>query len=262
MQKDMFSLKNKVCIITGGAGLIGENFVEACCSYGAKVVIADINKIKSETIIKRIKKEKDCDVSLFKCDTNSEKDVKNLVKFALSKFGKIDALVNNAYPRNKNYGRKFEDVSYADFCENLDTNLGGYFLVSREVSLQMTKQKSGNIINISSIYGSTAPRFEMYAGTKMTMPVEYAVIKAGVNNLTKYLASYLGKYNIRVNSISPGGVLDNQPIGFVRKYSSFVKVGGRMANTDDISGVLVFLLCDVSRYITGQNIVVDGGFSL
>ncbi len=262
MQKDIFSLKDNVCIITGGAGLIGEKFVEVCSLYGAKVVIADINKSKSEVIIKRLKNSLGTDVNFFKCDINKERDVKNLVKFTISKFGKVDALVNNAYPRNKNYGRNFENVTYADFCENLDTNLGGYFLVSKEISLQMMKQKSGNIINISSIYGSAAPRFEIYSGTKLTMPVEYSIIKAGVNNFTKYLASYLAKYNIRVNAISPGGVLDNQPKKFVRKYSSFVKLGGRMANTDDISGVLVFLLSEASCYITGQNIVVDGGFSL
>ncbi len=262
MQKGMFTLKDKVCIITGGAGLIGESFVEVCSSYGAKVVIADINKNKSEAIIKRIKKEIDCDVYFFRCNTNSEKDVRELVKFTVSKFGKIDALVNCAYPRNKNFGRSFEDVTHADFCDNLGKNLGGYFLVSKAVSLQMIKQKSGNIINISSVYGSSAPRFEIYEGTNMTMPVEYAAIKGGVNSLTRYLGSYLGKYNIRVNSISPGGIFDNQPKEFVKKYTNFVKLEKRMANVDDMSGILIFLLSDASKYITGQNITVDGGFTL
>lgn len=257
----MFNLSGKVCIISGGAGLIGEKFVEACSLQGAKIVIADVNKATSEKIVKRINQET-VDVYFFQCDINKEKEIKNLIKFTVSKFGRIDALVNNTYQKNKNYGRKFENVSYLDFCENVDTNLGGYFLMCREVSLQMIKQKFGNIINISSIYGSSAPKFKIYQRTKMTMPVEYAVIKAGVNNLTKYLASYLGKYNIRVNSISPGGIFDNQPKAFVKKYSSFVKLGGRMGKTDDIVGLLVFLLSDSSAYITGQNIVVDGGFSL
>ena len=126
----------------------------------------------------------------------------------------------------------------------------------------MIKQNYGNIVNTASIYGFSAPKFEIYEGTDMTMPVEYAAIKGAIINLTKYLASYLGKYNIRVNSISPGGVFNNQPESFVKRYSEKVVLGKRMANTDDIVGVLISLLSDASKYITGQNIVVDGGWSL
>jgi NAD(P)-dependent dehydrogenase (short-subunit alcohol dehydrogenase family) len=126
----------------------------------------------------------------------------------------------------------------------------------------MKAQKSGNIINIASIYGFAAPRFEIYDGTSMTMPVEYAAIKAGIINLTKYLASYLGGYNIRVNAISPGGLEDRQPASFIKNYSSNVLLGERMANPADITGVLLFLLSKQSQYITGQNIVVDGGWTL
>jgi len=258
----MFSLKDKVIIITGGAGLIGSHFVEVCVSFDAKVVIADVDIVKSGKLVKRLKREQDRDVYFIKCDVNSEISVSKFIKTVLKKFGRIDALVNNAYPRNKNYGKKFFDVSYFDFCENINKNLGGYFLITREISKQFTKQNQGIVVNISSIYGSTAPRFDIYSGTKMTMPVEYAVVKAGVNNLTKYLASYLGKNNIRVNSISPGGIYDNQPRDFVKKYANFVKLEGRMANVDDVSGTLVFLLSDASKYITGQNVIVDGGFTL
>jgi len=169
--------------------------------------------------------------------------------------------VNNAYPRNENYGRKFEDVTYEDFCQNVNMHLGGYFLITKEISKVMMKQNCGNIVNMASIYGFSAPNFEIYEGTDMTMPVEYAAIKGGIINLTKYLASYLGRYNIRVNAISPGGVFNNQPESFVKKYSEKVVLGKRMANTDDLIGVLLFLLSDASKYMTGQNIVVDGGFT-
>ena len=260
---DYFSLKGKVVIITGGAGLLGKAYVETCASYGANVFLADINDKNANKIVASVKKStKKHNVFYVKCNITSRDDIQRLIDNVSKKFGKINALVNNAYPKNKNYGRNFEDVTYKDFCENLDSHLGGYFLMAREVSKIMIKQKSGVIVNIGSHYGFTAPRFEIYKGTKMTMPVEYSAIKGGVVNLTRYLASYLGKYNIRVNSLSPGGVFNNQPKSFVKRYEERVLLGKRMANVDDLAPILVFLLSDASGYITGQNIVVDGGWSL
>ena len=261
----MFDLKDKTIIITGGAGLLGSTFSKVCAEYGANVVIADIDEGKANKLIEQIKKETGNDNKMIifqKCDITNVNDIQNLIDTALNKFGKIDSLVNTAYPRNKNYGRKFGDVTFEDFCENVNVHLGGYFLITKEISKVMMQQNYGNIINMASIYGFSAPKFEIYEGTDMTMPVEYAVIKGGLINLTKYLASYLGEYNIRVNAISPGGVFNNQPESFVKKYSEKVVLGKRMANTDDIVGVLIFLLSDASKYITGQNIMVDGGFTL
>ena len=259
----MFDLKDKTIIITGGAGLLGSAFSKACAEYGASVVIADIDEGKANKITEQIKKETGNNNIIFqRCDITNTNDVQKLIDTTLSKFGEIDALVNNAYPRNKDYGRKFEDVSFEDFCENVNMHLGGYFLITKEFSKAMMRQNYGNIINIASIYGFSAPKFEIYEGTDMTTPVEYSAIKGGLINLTKYLASYLGRYNIRVNAISPGGVFNNQPESFVKKYSEKVVLGKRMANTDDLIGVLIFLLSDASKYITGQNIVVDGGWSL
>jgi len=259
----MFNLKDKVVIITGGCGLIGKGFCKACAEFGASVVIVDINENVGNKLVESLKKEtKNENIMFQKCDITNKYDIKNLINNTLDKFGKIDALVNNAYPRNKNYGRKFEDVEFEDFCENVNMHLGGYFLITKEISKIMMKQNYGNIIFMASIYGFSAPKFEIYEETDMTMPVEYAVIKGGIINLTKYLASYLGKYNIRVNAISPGGVFNNQPKEFVEKYCKYVKLGNRMASVDDLTGVLIFLLSDASKYITGQNIVVDGGWSL
>jgi len=258
----MSGLKNKTIIITGGAGLIGSAFSKACAEHGANVVIVDIDERGNE-LAKQINTETGNNNIFFqKCDITNINNIQSLIETILNKFGKIDALVNNAYPRNKNYGRKFEDVTYEDFCENVNMHLGGYFLITQQVAKVMMKQNYGNIINMASIYGFSAPKFEIYEGTDMTMPVEYAAIKGAIINLTKYLASYLGGYNIRVNAISPGGVFNNQPESFVKKYSEKVVLEKRMANTDDIVGVLIFLLSDASKYITGQNIVVDGGWSL
>lgn len=261
--KSKFNLDNKVVIITGGAGLLGKAFAKSIIELGGISIIADVNEKLGNSIKIELSKELNSNrIDSVKVDISSEASVKNMIRYVLKKYKKIDALVNNAYPRNKNYGRKFEDVEYDDFCENVNMHLGGYFLITKEISKVMTKQNYGNIINIASIYGFSAPRFEIYEGTDMTVPIEYSTIKGAIISITRYLASYLGGYNIRVNSISPGGVYNNQPKEFVKEYSNKVPLGKRMARTDDLTGVLIFLLSDSSGYITGQNIVVDGGWSL
>ena len=253
----------KVIIITGGGGLLGKAFSQACADTGYSVIIADINdEIGTKTAHEIAQATGNTHVRYIHCDITNSADVKEIISCCKEEFGTISALVNNAYPRNKNYGRIFEDVNYDDFCENVCMHMGGYFNITKWVAREMMAQKSGNIINMASIYGFAAPRFEVYDGTSMTMPVEYAAIKGGVINLTKYLASYLGKYNIRVNAISPGGIEDRQPASFIKEYSSNVFSGGRMARSDDITGVLLFLLSDQSKYRTGQNIIVDGGWTL
>jgi len=256
-------LAGQVCIITGAVGQLGRVFSRACALAGATVIMADIDAPGGQKLVGQLIRETDCpEISFIPVDITKERSVKQLIKQVLAERGRIDALVNNAYPRNKNYGRKFEQVSYEDFCDNVSQHLGGYFLMTREVVAVMKQQRRGTIVNLGSIYGAAAPHFEIYAGTTMIMPVEYAAIKGGILNLTKYLASYLGKYNIRVNAVSPGGVFNNQPDSFVKKYSAKVRLGGRMANPADIVGAIIFLLSDASRYMTGQNLVVDGGWSL
>jgi len=191
-------------------------------------------------------------------DTNS---IQKLITSISEKFGKIDALINSAYPRNKNYGKHFFEVTYDDFCENVGLNLGGYFLTSQQFAKFFYEQGYGNIINLASIYGVIAPRFEVYNNTSMTMPVEYAAIKSGLIHLTKYMAKYFKGKNIRVNTISLGGIEDKQPESFLRAYKEFCLNKG-MLNAKDISGTVLFLLSDLSEYVNGQNIVVDDGFTL
>lgn len=253
-------LSKKTIIITGGLGLLGIVFSREIAKNNANLIILDV--IENNSLIERLKKEtKNKNILFQKCDITNEKEIGACINKVIDIYGKIDALINNAYPKNKNYGRKFEDVSYDDFCENINMHLGGYFLITRMISEQFKKQKSGNIINLASIYGFKAPKFDIYKGTKMTMPVEYAVVKGALINLTRYLSSYLGKYNIRVNSISPGGIFDNQPDLFVEKYKKNVSLG-RMAYPEDVAGALLFLLSEQSNYITGHNLVVDGGWTV
>ncbi len=260
----MSNLKDKTIIITGGLGLLGSAFSEHCGLAQANVVVVDLENDMADKAIESMKTKTGNQNILFKkCDIANEEEVHNLVNKLSSSFGNIDAVVNSAYPRTKNYGKGFEDVSYNDFCENVNLHLGGYFLFSKEVAKIMIKQKSGIIINIGSTYGFAAPRVEIYKDADMIGPtVEYAAIKGGIINMTIFLASYLGRYNIRVNTISPGGIFNNQPKNFLEGYCSRVVLGNRMANTDDLTGALLFLLSDESKYITGQNLVIDGGWTL
>lgn len=261
--KSQSDLEGRVVVITGGAGLIGRGFVKAVVESGGTAVIADIDEASGNRVRADLAAELGTDkIGFIRVDITSRDSVRAMIGSILESHQTVDALVNNAYPRNKNYGRKFEDVTYEDFCENMNLHLGGYFLMSQEVSRVMVKQKRGVIINIASIYGFMAPRFDLYENANFTSPVEYSAIKGGLLSLTKYLASYLGKHDIRVNAISPGGVYDNQPDSFVAKYCRKTLIGNRMAETDDLTGALTFLLSDGSRYITGQNIVVDGGWSI
>lgn len=251
-------LKDKVIVITGGAGLLGREFCKIIIDNGGIVVIAEYNLKNSEIVKKELNND---NIYLVETDITLEKSIGNLIEVVNTKFGKIDALVNSAYPRNNNYGRHFFDVSYNDFCENLGMNLGGYFLSSQLFAKYFCQQGFGNIINISSIYGVIAPKFEIYKGTNMTTPVEYAAIKGGLLHLTKYMAKFMKGKNIRVNAISLGGLEDGQPPSFIKKYNNFCLNKG-MLNPKDISGTLLFLLSDLSKFVNGQNVIVDDGFTI
>jgi len=255
-------LDGKVIVITGGAGLIGQEFAKAVMSQGGIAVIADIDEERIQYAVKELaQKFPSGKIDVFKLNVTSKDSLQECIDYVDSKYKKIDALINNAYPRNKNYGRNFFDVEYDDFVENLGMNLGGCIIPSQLFSLYFQKQGYGNIINISSIYGVIAPKFEIYDNTEMTMPVEYAAIKSGMLHLTKYMAKYFKGKNIRVNAISPGGILDSQPREFLSEYNQQCSTKG-MLDPKDLNGVLIFLLSDMSSYINGQNIIVDDGFTL
>jgi NAD(P)-dependent dehydrogenase (short-subunit alcohol dehydrogenase family) len=255
-------LKDKVVVVTGGGGLLGRAFCRAIVESGGIAVVADVNTERGERSAEEINLEYSGTRAHFcHLDINESASVVGLIDRTKQQFGTVDALVNNAYPRNANYGRKFEDVTLEDFCENVSLHLGGYFFVSQQFINFFRHQGRGNIVNMASVYGFLAPRFEIYDGTTMTMPVEYAVIKSSLLQLTKYLAHYLKGENIRVNAISPGGILDTQPPSFLKAYGEYCS-GKGMLDTSDVCGALLFLLSDMSTFVSGHNLIVDDGFSL
>ena len=260
--KSISDLEGKVVVITGGAGLIGQEFVKAVVYNAGIAIIADINEKIGKRVLKQLQATLDTDnIDYVHLDITSASSLTNVINELDEKYGHIDALVNNAYPRNKQYGRSFFDVEYKDFVENMGLNVGGYFLASQQFANYFKEQGKGNIINISSIYGVIAPKFDIYEETSMTMPVEYAAIKSALIHLTKYMAQYFKGMNIRVNAISPGGVYDGQVENFVEKYNQNC-INKGMLDKSDLHGTLIYLLSDMSQNIQGQNIIVDDGFCL
>ena len=254
-------LNNKIIVVTGGAGLLGKAFIKEILAHGGIAILTDIKISLAQKFIDEIKVKYPDHFYAVNMDITNKSSINSLINDISKRYGGIDCLVNNAYPKNKNYGKQIEDVSYEDFSENISTHVGGYFLTSQQFGIFFKNHKGGNIINISSIYGTLAPRFELYKNTEMTVPVEYAAIKSSIIQLSKYFAQYFKKDNIRVNCLSPGGILDNQPESFVRSYNSFCSKKG-MLEPLDVANTLIFLLSDSSKFITGQNLIVDDGFSL
>lgn len=255
-------LQGRVVVITGGAGLIGRSFARSVAAQGATTVVADIDVAAGEAAAQALRAELPQAAVTFKpVDITSKQSLLDLIEALHGEYGRIDALVNNAYPRNPRYGRKFEDVTFEDFNQNVSMHLGGYFLAAQQFIGYFRRQGHGAIVNMASIYGVVAPRFQVYEGTAMTMPVEYAAIKSALIHLTRYLARYLKGANIRVNCISPGGILDGQPESFLEKYGAHALFKG-MLDVADLQGALLFLLSDMSKFVNGQNLVVDDGWSL
>lgn len=254
-------LADKVVVVTGGAGLLGKEFCSAIASHGGFAVVSDLNLGAAQRVADELNEQYPGRACAAVMDITDKESIKAAIANVKAARGSIDAVVNNAYPRNANYGRRLEDVTYDDFCANVSMHLGGYFLVAQQFATFFREQGRGNIVNMSSIYGVIAPRFEVYAATKMTMPVEYAAIKSGVLHLTKYFAQYLKGSGIRVNAVSPGGILDKQPEVFLQKYRVMCASKG-MLEKSDITGTLLFLLSDMSLYMNGQNLIVDDGFTL
>lgn len=261
----MFELNNKVVVITGGAGRLGSAFAKTVVENNGIAIMADTNNDIAQKTINKIQESFGATVEgkLFykEVDIASFESIAKLIDGLKKEFGRVDAVINNAYPRNENYGKKFFEITHDDFSEFLTLHLGGYFNVSQQFVKFFLGQGYGNIINISSIQGVAAPAFETYEGTDMHSPVEYTVAKHGLIGMTKYMAKMFKKNNIRVNAVSPGGILDGQPEVFLEKYRSRCGSKG-MLNSNDLTGTILYLLSDYSRYMTGQNLIVDDGFGL
>ena len=244
----MNRLINKIIVVTGGSGLIGQSIIKQVRKEGGFAINADIAHSTNLS------------EGLVNCDVTDIVSVQTCIRSLINKFGKIDGWVNNAYPRTDDWGDYFEDIKVLSWKNNIDMQLNSVFICCQEVLKVMKGQKYGSIVNIASIYGIVGPDFNIYEGTSMTMPAAYSAIKGGVINFTRYLASYYGSFDIRVNCVSPGGIFDKQSSNFINNYESKVPLR-RMGLPEDISPTVTFLLGQESSYITGQNIIIDGGWT-
>lgn len=254
-------LENKTIVLIGGAGLIGRAFANSIAAHQGRVVIADIDLERCrQACADVVAQVPGAQVHPETVDITSRASLDAMIDRVTAAHGRIDAAVNNAYPRNARYGRKLEDVEYADFCENVSLHLGGYFLSTQRFAEHFKRQDHGHVVNISSIYGSVAPRFDVYDGTPMTMPVEYAAIKSALQHLSVYFMRYYKGTPLRFNCLSPGGIFDHQPESFLQRYKQYAQHKGMLAPSD-VAGALVFLLSDLSSFVNGQNLIVDDGWS-
>jgi|SRR5665647_247748 len=242
-------LKDKIILVTGGSGLIGKELVADINRKGGKAINADIgvgNNVINGTI---------------QMDITNDDSIQTGIDLIVAEYGQIDGLVNSAYARTKDWGTKFEEVNPASWRSNVDMQLNSYFVCCQKVLKIMAIQRSGAIVNIASIYGVVGNDFTLYEEYGGTSPAAYSAIKGGIINFTRYLASYYGRKGIRVNCVSPGGIFDHQQPSFVSRYEAKVPMG-RLGNPDDIAPAVSFLLSEEAKYITGQNLIVDGGWTV
>ena len=255
-------LDNQIIFIVGGLGLLGKAFSKGVVENGAKLIIGELETKENIQRFNDLKQKLNSNtIEFIPFDINSESSVKKGFETLFESHTQIDAVVNTSYPRNKNFGNDFLDVDIKDFNENINLHLGGYFLTSQIAIKHFLKQGSGNLINIASIYGVIAPKFEIYKSTELTTPVEYSAIKSGIIHLNKYFSKYLKGKNIRVNCISPGGIINNHSDIFKENYNRHTLNKG-MLDSSDLTGTLIYLLSDMSTFINGQNIIIDDGFTL
>lgn len=256
----IIDLHGKTILVAGAAGLLGKEIVSGLLASGANVLALDRNEGSLRELEGNWPGE--TRLTCAAIDIASATSISSALALGDTMYGKVDGAVNTAYPRNYNYGNKFFDVTYSDFCENTALHLGGYFLFMQQCAkYAVSKEINFSLVNMSSVYGVIAPRFEVYADTLMTMPVEYAAIKSGLMHLTRYVSAFMKESRFRANCVSPGGILAGQNKGFIDKYNEHCRVKG-MLDSRDVLGAVLFLLSDASEFMVGQNIIVDDGFSL
>ena len=255
---ESFSLKGKVALLTGGAGLYGRQIAEALAEAGATTCIASRNLAELEAVAAGLRAAGG-DVTALPLDLDDEASIRALVETIAQRFGRLDILVNNAVTR---CACASWDQPMEAFDKSLRINASALFCLTRLVTDEMKKTGGGSVVNIGSYMGLLGPDPQNYLGTDMmkTPSPIYFFEKGGMVNFTRFAASVLGPHGIRVNAIHPGGFLNNQPEAFVKNYSANTPLG-RLANETDLKGAIVFLASDASAYVTGANIPVDGGYT-
>ncbi|WP_435627915.1 SDR family oxidoreductase [Candidatus Ferrigenium straubiae] len=266
---EWFSLKGKTAIVTGGVGILGKPFCRGLAEFGANVAVVDLDESKCRAFADELIKNHGIKAVGVACDVTSPEAVARMVEQVVNAFGEINILHNNAGGKSSNmeaYFAPFEEYSLEEWRNAMSVNIDGMFLVAQAVGKQMVKQgKGGSIVQTASIYGAMAPDQRIYEGSfyygrAINTPAVYSASKAAVIGLTRYLATYWANKGIRVNSICPGGVESGQNEEFQMRYSARIPMG-RMAQANEMVGALVYLASDASSYITGQNLLIDGGLS-
>jgi NAD(P)-dependent dehydrogenase (short-subunit alcohol dehydrogenase family) len=268
--KNQFELKNKNSLITGAAGLLGEQHARAILEVNGRVILVDINLASLKKLRERLLKDFSSDkIIIYKMDVTSEISIKKVIKILQKKKISVDILINNAAlnpkPNLNSKKNNLENFLKDDWNNEINVGLTGYFLCIKYFGFQMAKQNKGVILNISSDLSVIAPDQRIYKNknnkNNFIKPVTYSVIKTGITGLTRYVATYWAEKNIRCNTLSPGGVFDNQNKIFLNKLKNLIPLK-RLAKKNEYKSTIQFLCSNASSYMTGQNIVIDGGRSI
>ena len=270
--KNFFNLKNKIIVITGGSGFLGSEFSSTLSEVGAIPIILDKNNASLELLKKKFIKKKQRGF-FFLVDLNNETKVNIVINSIIKKYRKIDCLINVAgltgedmLKTDSNFFEKFENYDFKLWQKSLNGNLSSAFILTKSVAKHMLKRKKGSIINIASDVGIISPDHRIYEannkinykGVNFNTPLSYSVAKSGIISMTRYLATYWAKKGIRVNCVSPAGVYKKHNKKFVEQLSEKIPMG-RMAKPEELTGAIIYLCSDASSFVTGHNLVVDGG---
>lgn len=263
-ENNLFNLEGLTALITGGAGLLATEHAIALGNQGASIILADMHEEKCKAAAKKIAAQH-IKVSSFYCDVTKKESWENLLQEVKNEFGKIDILINNAGFTNQSksagFDSTFEDFSLEDWNAIMQVNLTGSFLGCQVIGKHMLENNAGSIINMASLYGVVSPHHDIYEGTGISQPVAYSVSKHGVIGLTKYLAALWAKKNVRVNSITPGGIFNEHTGLFLERFEKLNPIG-RMSDKSELRGAIVFLASDASSHVIGHNLIVDGGWTI
>ena len=260
----MFSLKDKTAVLTGASGYLGHYFANGLAQFEASLVLIDIDEKKLSYLSNELKSKYDVKCLSYVCDITQPLQVTDTLKTVSKDFNNLDILINNAQANDDQLS--FEKTKIENWRKTSSVNEEGVFLMSQAVGNYMIEMgNSGSIVQISSIYGVLGPDHRIYKdsknnGSSMGSPAVYSYTKAGIIGLTRYLAAYWAKDNIRVNVLTPGGVIGNQNDNFKSRYNNRVPMN-RMAKPEELVGALIYLCSDASSYVTGQNMIIDGGLS-
>ena len=262
----IFNIKDKSIVLTGSAGRVGHHLAHTLSRAGANVILVDRDTKKNSKLVKEISENYKTNPSAYNIDINDSFQVEKLASEIVKNYKKIDVLINNAHFSPRDHPKRdapFEEYPVELWDKVISENIRGIFLCSQKIGRMMVKRKNGIILNISSIYGIVGPDQRIYGKSRLNSPAYYSATKGAMVNLTRYLASYWGPKNIRVNTLTLGGIFDKKlhtDKEFVKRYSDRTMLG-RMSNKEDYDGAILFLVSDASSYMTGTNLIIDGGWT-